>query len=449
KEVANNNVDDDNNGYVDDVHGWNFLGDIVEENLEMTRIVRDYQDQFEGKTLSDVSAEDKEKFVMYKAAKAELDKEIQETQANLGYYNNLIEQLTTAQKNLTDSLKGEDLTLENLKNMQSDDEKINQQKMFLMNIMSNVGEDLEKAKKQLQGGIDYYGNRVDSHFNLDLNARAEKLGDDENDFTASIYGNNQVAGPDPKKEDAKHGTHVAGIVAAKRNNDIGMDGVAENVRIMAVRAVPDGDEYDKDIAMGIRYAVDNGAKVINTSFGKYHSPHPDKVNEAIAYAAKHDVLIINAAGNEGIDLDEKRVYPNDQWPENENEIVSNFINVGSITPSYGENLVSGFSNYGLKSVDVFSPGSAIYATTPLDKYEFLQGTSMASPNVAGVAAVLRSLFPKLSAEQIKDAIVNSGLTTDMEVIVGGNAEDMRPFNKLSKSGKMVNLYNAIIYASKL
>lgn len=197
KEVANNNVDDDNNGYVDDVHGWNFLGDIIEENLEMTRIVRDYQDQFEGKTLADVSAEDKEKFVMYKAAKAELDKEMQETQANLGYYNSLIEQLTTAQKNLTDSLKGEDLTLENLKNMQSDDEKINQQKMFLMNIMSNVGEDLEKAKEQLQRGIDYYGNRVDSHFNLDLNARAEKLGDDENDFTVSVYGNNQVADPGP------------------------------------------------------------------------------------------------------------------------------------------------------------------------------------------------------------------------------------------------------------
>lgn len=449
KEIANNNVDDDNNGYIDDVHGWNFLGDIVAENLEMTRIVRDYQDQFEGKTSSDVSAENKEKFAMYKAAKAELDKEIQETQANLGYYNNLKEQLTTAQKNLTESLEGKDLTLENLKNLESDDEKINQQKMFLMNIMSNVGEDLEKAKKQLQGGIDYYGNRVDSHFNLDLNARAEKLGDDENDFTATIYGNNQVSGPDPKKEDAKHGTHVAGIVAAKRNNDTGMDGVAENVRIMAVRAVPDGDEYDKDIAMGIRYAVDNGAKVINTSFGKYYSQHPDKVNEAIAYAAEHDVLIVNAAGNEGINLDEKRVYPNDQWPENENEIVSNFINVGSITPSYGKNLVSGFSNYGRKSVDVFSPGSAIYATTPLDNYEFLQGTSMASPNVAGVAAVLRSLFPKLSAEQVKDAIVNSGLTTDMEVIVGGDAEDMRPFNTLSKSGKMVNLYNAIIYASKL
>ena len=259
----------------------------------MTRIVRDYQDQFEGKTLADVSAEDKEKFVMYKAAKAELDKEMQETQANLGYYNSLIEQLTTAQKNLTDSLKGEDLTLENLKNMQSDDEKINQQKMFLMNIMSNVGEDLEKAKEQLQRGIDYYGNRVDSHFNLDLNARAEKLGDDENDFTVSVYGNNQVAGSDPKKKDAKHGTHVAGIVAAKRNNDIGMDGVAEKVRIMAVRAVPDGDEYDKDIAMGIRYAVDNGAKVINTSFGKYYSQHPEKVNEAVKYAAKHDVLIVN------------------------------------------------------------------------------------------------------------------------------------------------------------
>lgn len=448
KETPNNNVDDDNNGYVDDIHGWNFLGDIIEENLEATRIVRDFEDKYKEETAADISAEDKAEFEMYKAAASELKTDKAEAKANLDYYVSLKDQVEGAQKTLTDSLKGKDLTIENLKNLESDDEKTNQKKMLLLNIMSNVGEDIDAATDQLQGGIDYYKTKADSHFNLDLNARAEKLGDDENDFSVQYYGNNQVTGPDPEKADAKHGTHVAGIVGASRHNDMGMNGVAENVKIMAVRAVPDGDEYDKDITMAIRYAVDNGAKVINTSFGKYHSPYPEKVNEAIAYAAKHDVLIVNAAGNEGLDLDKKRVYPNDQWPEQE-ELVSNFINVGSITPSYGKELVSSFSNYGQESVDVFSPGSAIYSTTPLDEYEFLQGTSMASPNVAGVAAVIRSLYPKLSAEQVKDAIVNSGLTADIDVIVGGNAEDMRPFSTLSKSGKMVNMYNAIIYASKL
>jgi subtilisin family serine protease len=283
---------------------------------------------------------------------------------------------------------------------------------------------------------------------LELNARAEKLGDDPDDFSTRFYGNNQVSGPNEDKKDAKHGTHVAGIIAANRINGKGVKGVAGNVLIMPIRAVPDGDEYDKDIAMGIRYAVDNGAKVINTSFGKYFSTHPEWVMEAIAYAAENDVLIVNAAGNEGIDLDETRVYPNDETPENPTNFVDNFINVGSITSEYGGNLVSGFSNYGDNSVDVFAPGSSIYATTPLNTYEFLQGTSMASPNVAGVAAMVRSIYPKLSAAQVKQILMDSGLSTDQEVILGGDPENTLPFDEISVSGKMVNMYNALILASK-
>jgi subtilisin family serine protease len=217
---------------------------------------------------------------------------------------------------------------------------------------------------------------------------------------------------------------------------------------MPIRAVPDGDEYDKDIALGIRYAVDNGASIINTSFGKYHSTHPEWVMEAIEYAAENDVLIVNAAGNEGINLDEMRVYPNDETPENPADFVNNFINVGSITSEYGGNLVSGFSNYGKNSVDIFAPGSSIYATTPLDTYEFLQGTSMASPNAAGVAAMVRSLYPKLSAAQVKQILMESGLSTEQEVILGGDPSETKPFDEISVSGKMVNMYNAIILASK-
>lgn len=447
-EIPDNGIDDDDNGYIDDIHGWNFLGDIVEENLEMARIVRDYQDKFEGKRASDFSAAEAEKFKMYKAAKAELDKEIQQSQASLNQYATMNNQIQMAEENLKSELDTNTLSIEKLNNFETEDEALKNQKAFLLNIMNNIGEDIDDVKDQLGDAINYFQSRMESHFNLDLNARAEILGDDENNFSTKYYGNNNVSGPQEDKADAKHGTHVAGIIAAERNNDKGMKGVADNVLIMPIRAVPDGDEYDKDIALGIRYAVDNGAKVINTSFGKYYSIHPEWVKDAIKYAEENDVLIVNAAGNEGINLDKKQVYPNDETPENPADFVDNFINVGAITSQYGDKLVSGFSNYGKNSVDVFAPGSSIYATTPLDNYEYLQGTSMASPNVAGVAAMIRSLYPKLSAKQVKDILMESGLTTDQEVIVGGDANLVKPFDELSVSGKMVNMYNAIILASK-
>lgn len=448
-EIPNNNIDDDNNGYVDDINGWNFLGDIVEENLEKTRIVRDLKSKYEGKSASSISEDNKAEFELYQKAKAEYDADKKEAEQNLNYYKGIKQQVELASKNLKDSLQGKALTIENLTALETKDAALSQQKMFMLNVMNNVGEDVEAAVGQLDQGIEYFQTQLDGHYNLELNARQSKLGDNADDWSTKYYGNNQVSGPDPEKADARHGTHVSGIIAASRNNDKGMNGAASNVKIMAIRAVPDGDEYDKDIALGIRYAVDNGAKVINTSFGKYFSTHTDWVNDAIKYAAENDVLIVNAAGNESLNLDENRVYPNDQWPEQTTEIASNFINVGSITPSFNNKLVSSFSNYGKVNVDVFSPGSAIYSTVPLDEYEFLQGTSMASPNTAGVAAMIRSLYPKLTAAQVKDAIINSGLSTDMLVIVGGDPENTKAFNELSKSGKMVNMYNAIIYASKL
>jgi subtilisin family serine protease len=217
---------------------------------------------------------------------------------------------------------------------------------------------------------------------------------------------------------------------------------------MPIRAVPDGDEYDKDIALAIRYAVDNGASIINTSFGKYYSTHPEWVRDAIRYAEENDVLIVNAAGNEGLNLDENIVYPNDQDMQNE-EIADNFLTVGALNYKYGSGLVAGFSNYGKNNVDVFAPGTKIWSTTPNNEYEYLQGTSMAAPAVSGVAAMIRSFYPKLSAEQVKQVIMDSGLTSSATVIIGGNPENTGKFSELSISGKMANLYNALILADRL
>jgi len=446
-EIPNNGKDDDNNGFIDDVHGWNFLGDAVKENMEYTRIYRKLKPKFEDTPTSSISTSDRDDYALYQRAKAEYDKEYNETIQNKNRYTQIKLQLVIAHEAVSSKLGKEDYTRKELKNMIADTDQMNQYKGMLMQIQSNVDENIPEAIKQLEEGITYFSGRLDSHFNLQLDGRAV-VGDNPYDITDAKYGNNNVTGPTKDKKDIKHGTHVAGIIAAERNNNKGIDGVANNVKIMVLRAVPDGDEYDKDIALSIRYAVDNGASVINTSFGKYFSTNPEWVIDAIKYANKNDVLIVNAAGNEGIDMDNINIYPNDQFPGSPTEIVDNFLTVGAVTYDYGSGLVAGFSNYGKKTVDVFAPGTKIWSTVPNNKYEFMQGTSMAAPEVTGVAAIIRSYYPKLSAAQVKEIIMNSGLSTSATVQVG-EVKSNKKFTELSTSGKMVNLYNALILASKV
>ncbi|TRO67397.1 S8 family peptidase [Christiangramia sabulilitoris] len=448
-EIPGNGKDDDKNGYIDDIHGWNFLGDAVAENMEYTRIYKRLKPKYEGKSDSSVSTADRAEYNLYKAAKAEYEKEYQESVQTRDQYLQIKEQILTAHNAISSELGKEDYTKEELSEFKAETQEMKQYKSILSQIQYNINENIPEAISELQEAIDYYKDRLTTHFNLDLNGRA-KTGDDPYDITDVNYGNNQVSGPSSdKKKNAKHGTHVAGIIAADRSNNIGLKGIASNARIMAVRAVPDGDEYDKDIALAIRYAVDNGAKVINTSFGKYFSTNPEWVIDAIKYAAKNDVLIVNAAGNEGLDLDTKRVYPNDQDPVNTQEIADNFLTVGALNYEYGAGLVADFSNYGKTNVDVFAPGTKIWSTTPNDEYEYLQGTSMASPAVAGIAAIIRGYYPKLSAAQVKQVIMDSGLTTNATVIVAGDNSNTKKFQNLSTSGKMANLYNALILADQI
>lgn len=447
-EVPNNKKDDDNNGYVDDVHGWNFLGDAIKENLEYTRIYKKLMPKYEGKPVSAISSADRKEFDLYQRAKAEYEKEYSETVATRDQYQQIKQQLVAAHAAVSSKLGKEDYTKQELGAMATTTEQMAQYKGMLMQIQNNVNENIPEALKQLEEAIDYYAGRLSSHFNLKLDGRAV-VGDDPYDITDTDYGNNDVSGPSVDMEDVKHGTHVAGIIAAKRNNNLGINGVANNVRIMTLRAVPDGDEYDKDIALAIRYAVDNGAKIINTSFGKYFSPNAEWVIDAIKYADEKDVLIVNAAGNESTDLDQTAVYPNDQFPDAPTEVADNVLTVGALNFEYGSGLVAGFSNYGKTNVDVFAPGVKIYSTVPNNKYEFLQGTSMAAPAVTGVAAIIRSLYPKLSAEEVKQIIMESGITTIASVTVGEEGQSTKKFSDLSVSGKMVNLYNALILAEKV
>ncbi|MDP5102068.1 MAG: S8 family peptidase [Nonlabens sp.] len=428
KEIAGNGKDDDNNGYIDDVHGWNFLGDIVEELLEYERIVRD-----KAQLPADIVAK----------AQKEYDEKVAEATASKQQYEQILQQINDADAVIVKTLGKPVYTVEEVKAIKSDDETV-KRSVQVMTYFLGVVPTVEDAREEL-GGVIANATDLLNGEKLKKNYRTV-LGNDPYVWDGKPYGNNDYWGPNAEKTDAMHGTHVAGIIASERDNGKGVNGVANNVKIMVVRAVPDGDEYDKDIAMAIRYAVDNGAKVINTSFGKYHSTHPEWVWDAIKYAAAKDVLIVNAAGNEGIDLDKNQVYPQDQVGTQPN-ISDNFLTVGALNYEYGSNLVAGFSNYGAQTVDVFGPGVAIYSTVPNNEYRNLQGTSMASPAVAGVAAVIRSQYPKLTAGQVKQLLMDSGLSTTANVNLGD--ESTKRFNTITTSGKMVNLYNALIMASKL
>jgi subtilisin family serine protease len=274
--------------------------------------------------------------------------------------------------------------------------------------------------------------------------RAEIVKDNYNDLNDRFYGNGDVMA-----STAMHGTHVSGIIGAVRGNNKGMDGVADNVKIMLVRAIPDGDEYDKDVALSIRYAVDNGAQIINMSFGKYLSPQKQWVDDAVKYAESKGVLLVAAAGNEKKFVDSLPHYPNPYIKDENNRKVNNWITVGASGDPKSGGLVANFSNYGKRDVDVFAPGVKIYSSVPGgNTYSSLNGTSMASPVVAGLAALILEYFPTLSAKQIKEVIEKSVSKTDITVKQPGTENNV-PLSDLSVTGGIVNAYEALKLASTL
>ena len=434
KEIPNNGKDDDKNGYVDDINGWNFLGPIFKENAEVERILKN------PKLVDEAT---------YKSIKEAQDKKTKEASANKFRFNQILQAVQFADKTITDHLKKKTYTLEDLNTIKSDNpglmQSVNIAKQMFGLGLNSLSQAITEIKKEIKNAEDLM-----SGDNLKTDYR-KALGDNAQDFSTKFYGDNKTG--HTTKEEA-HGTHVSGIIAAVRNNGIGMNGVANNVKIMAVRTVPDGDEYDKDVALAIRYAVDNGAKVINTSFGKSYSPNKEWVFDAIKYAAEKDVLIVNAAGNDAKNIDVKKTYPNDS-KDLKTEFVDNVITIGAMSSDYNENLPADFTNYGKINVDIFAPGVQIYSTVPENEYEYFNGTSMAAPATAGVAALIRSYYPKLSAKQVKHIIMNSGTKIDLEVIKPGSFSqdnpkgEKVPFSELSVTGRIVNAYNALKMADRM
>ncbi|MCP9237732.1 S8 family peptidase [Lewinella sp. JB7] len=443
-EIPGNGIDDDRNGYVDDIHGWNFIGgadgrNVNYENLEVVRMYNKLHAKYNNRNRDGLDKKERAEYDRY----VEYKEEIEAKEAELGPSAQQYAMIKDAVDQMLNEMgkSANEVTARDIADYKSDD----QTALIVKNIVANAtanGGTFAELYDQLEGATDYFDSQLKYNYNKEFDAR-DIVGDNPDNLDQRYYGNNDVEGPD-----AAHGTHVAGIIAGVRGNQLGVNGVGgDHVRIMSVRTVPNGDERDKDVANAIRYAVDNGAKVINMSFGKGISPYKKEVDAAMKYAEKHDVLMVHAAGNDGKLLTLSNNFPNDTY-QGKKKSGKTWIEVGAASSEYGEGLAAGFSNYNKKYVDVFAPGAQIYSTIPDDQYAKFDGTSMAAPMVAGIAALVRSYFPDLKAKQVKEIIEESALPVNLEVIKPGSDDERVKFSELSATGGLANAYTAVKLAER-
>jgi subtilisin family serine protease len=445
-EIPGNGIDDDKNGYVDDVYGWNFLGgrdgrNVEQDSYEAARVYHQYKSKWDNKEVKveDLSPADTYEYQMWIRAKAEIVGEVNPLEVI--QMRNISKMMKEGDPLIRKDLKKEEYSCKDLKDYTPTSSQASKMKDFLIRIcQGNDNEEItnQQIMDQLEGEL----NKMEAAEVAPKNYRDDIVKDNYSDINDKFYGNNNVMA---SNKSALHGTHVSGIIAAARKNGVGMDGIADNVKIMMIRAVPDGDEHDKDIALAIRYAVDNGAQVINMSFGKSFSPEKKWVDDAVRYADSKGVLLVHAAGNDAKNLDSSYNFPTPLFLDNKRP--SNWITVGASGDPKAGGLTANFSNYGKNEVDVFAPGVKIYSTVPGgNTYQNLQGTSMASPVVAGLAAFILEYYPTLSAGQVKQIIEKSSKDPGEKVKNPGD-DSMVNLSDISKSGGIINAYEAIKLAS--
>jgi subtilisin family serine protease len=442
KETAGNGVDDDKNGFVDDVYGWNFIGgkdgkNVNEETYELTRQYVALKKRFEGK--QKVRRREKADFERYQKIKEQYETKVAELKQQAEGFLGFAKAYKSAASYLKTYLGKDSLTAADVDALRPTDQRVGQAQKILQYAFENgINE------KELTEAEEYFDRSLNYGYNTEFDGR-KVVGDDPNNLAEKGYGNNDVTGPD-----ARHGSHVAGIIAANRANELGVKGVADNVQIMAIRAIPNGDERDKDVANAIRYAVDNGAQIINMSFGKEYSPDKEYVDEAVRYAVSKGVLLVHAAGNDSKNIDVENNFPTRKYAKGGQETAL-WLEIGASSWGDNDNFVGKFSNYGKATVDVFAPGVDLYSTTPGSKYESLSGTSMAAPVTSGVAALLMSYYPQLTAAQVKDILVKSSVKFANEKVnkPGEEKGETVAFGDLSISGGIINAYEAVRLAESM
>lgn len=449
KDSLANGIDNDGNGYINDKYGWNFIGnadgkDVQFDNLELTRQLRVLDKKFANITAAtELNETDRKAFASYQKMLAKYKNKLEEAKMGQFSYDALKRNIDAVVREI--GKKPEDITQEDIDNFKA---TTNTQRIALAYAKDEINNGgFAKFFDDITEGAKYFNNQVDYHLNKAYDSRPI-VGDNYEDASERYYGNADVKGPD-----ALHGSHVAGIIGAKRNNNVGINGVADNVKILTVRLVPDGDERDKDVANAIRYAADNGAKVLNMSFGKSYAYNKQAVDDAIKYAESKDVLMVHAAGNDSEDNDIEPNFPMKYYTDVKGDttgIANAWITVGATGLYLDNELLADFSNYGKKTVDVFAPGVHINSTVPDSKYKEEQGTSMAAPVVAGLAAMIRSYYPNLSAVETKQIIMESVEKPNqlVQVKVGEDASKTVRLADISVTGGIVNAYNAIIKAEE-
>ena len=446
KEIPGNGIDDDKNGYVDDVHGWNFIGspkaNIHYDNMEVIRLVNKLEPKYAAAlNTTPFTEEERKEFQTYKKVVTDYMAKLQSAQMGL--------QNTTMIKKYLDEITAkignDNPTSDDFGNYKAENDIESQVIKFIRPELKKA--DFKKFYEELKDGIKFYDTQVKYQLNVEFDPRKDSVGDDYANSYERYYGNNNVTGPD-----AEHGTHVAGIVGAIRNNDLGIKGVADNVKIMAIRTVPDGDERDKDVANSILYAVDNGAKILNMSFGKSYAWDKKVVDDAVKYAVSKGVLFVHAAGNDGKNTEKEDNFPNRLFTDSLGKTMGTaqgWLEVGASGWKNDEELVASFSNYGGKTVDVFAPGVKINSTMPGSTYKENDGTSMAAPVVAGLAALIWSHYPNFTAVQIKDIIMNSVVKVEQKVKIKEEGDNRRVLlSDISVTGGIVNAYNALQLAEQ-
>jgi subtilisin family serine protease len=437
KEIGGNKKDDDNNGYVDDVHGWNFIGgrdgeDVHFDTFEVTREYARCHNQPASSGEPPITDQ-----AYCQKVDADYSKQKADITRNVETYRSIRDALQQMIPVLAKAVAPDSLSADRVRALRPSTPQMTQMRQMYLDLAAEGATPsvIEDGLKSLEGQLKYALNPA-------YNPRTI-VGDTYTDLAERHYGNSDVMG-----QDAKHGTHVAGIIGAVRGNGVGVDGIAASVKFMMIRTVPDGDERDKDVANAIRYAVDNGAQVISMSFGKAYSPFKAAVDDAVKYADAHGVLLVHAAGNDGADLARGKNFPTPLYSTGGRP--QNWIEVGASSWKGGNKLAAPFSNYGQKEVDVFAPGVDILSTVPGNQYERDSGTSMAAPVVSGLAALILDFYPNLTAGDIKKIIMASVTRTNQTVSrPGSDDKDSVSFQTLSVTGGIVNAYNALKMAEQV
>lgn len=446
KEVPNNGKDDDGDGYIDDVHGWDFLGgkDRKVDINETTEEVREYN-RLKGTylTVSQAPAGKENEFAYWQKVKTTYDSTMSKTNRELKDVSYEVNVLTITNGFIKRELKlksDQTFNIADLAKIHTANDTVTQSKAVWESVLGQIGGSTDNSK--VLKDIGEYLEKLNANVTPDLDARAKIVGDDPNAKDGKPYGNNVL-----KNSDASHGTGVAGLIGAVRNNGYGIDGVADNVRIMSIKAVPNGDEYDKDIANAIHFAVDHGAQIINMSFGKKISPHKEWVDEAFKYAASKDVLLVKASGNDGQDIDVNPEYPTGIYLDG--TPVDNIIFVGASGPKPDTSLAASFSNYGKVGVDVFAPGAKVTSIDTDAEFNTADGTSFSAPIVTGIAALCLEYYPNLSSKQLKEIILQCATPVKGVMVTKPGDKTKVDFATLSKTGGIVNAYRALEIASKM